>query len=142
MNKDKIWIAFVQPLLGACPTCFYACHGGALAEADDCMHADYDGGDPACVDDWWEDDKCIKWKLASWLQKEPDVDKTKYVTIREINCMKCRKEDHCEVTFKFTEAGKVKSANVTRLPDNWAYLPYGNAGGFALYCSECLKRRI
>lgn len=62
-----------------------------------------------------------------------------HVSNREMNCMKCRRPGRCEVTFEYTEGGKVKSANVTRMEDGWKYLPYGDAGGEAPYCPECLK---
>lgn len=54
-----------------------------------------------------------------------------------MNCMKCRKPGRCEVTFEYTEGGKVKSANITRVEDGWKHLPYGDAGGVAPYCPEC-----
>jgi len=139
MNKDEMWSVFVQPLLGGCGTCEYAGKFGPLADTNDCDRDDYDGANPVCVDDWWKESKCIKWKLASCLDEDPEPDKSKYISIREITCMKCKKEDHCEVTFDYTEAGKINAANVTRLPDGWEYRPYGKAGGVAPYCLECLS---
>ncbi len=140
-NKLKLLKqTFVQPLMNTCGTCFYVAYVGPNAEADDCNRDDYDGGDPVCVDDWWEEGKCIKWKvseLVSW-DKEPKPEEKEYVSVRDINCMKCRKEDHCEVTLEYTESGKVNGANVTRLPDGWESRPYGTAGGTAPYCPECL----
>jgi hypothetical protein len=157
-KQKRIWATFVQPVLGACPTCYYSLYGGPNAYADDCMHDEYDGGDPACVDEWWEDGKCIKWKLASWLDVHTDhakvlelldspgaeaasAERDQYVTVRELNCMKCRKPGYCEVTFTYTESGKIKSANVTRIQDGWEYRPFGNVGGTAPYCPECLEEK-
>jgi phage host-nuclease inhibitor protein Gam len=74
------------------------------------------------------------------LTKEPEEpDRSKYVTIREMNCMRCRKPGRCEVTFHYTDAGKVKAANVTRMEDGWRYKPYGKAGGKAPYCRDCAE---
>ncbi len=63
----------------------------------------------------------------------------KYVSVRETNCMKCRRPGRCEVTFEYTERGKIKSADITKIEDGWEYRPFGNAGGTAPYCPECLK---
>jgi len=143
-SKDEIWEKFVQPLLNTCATCTYALYGGALADADDCGRDDYDGSDPACVDDWWDERGiCAKWELAPCLEEfqEPEEpDKSKYVSLRETNCMKCKKPGRCEVTFEYTQNGKMKGANVTKLEDGWAYQPFGDAGGEAPYCMECTPK--
>ena len=75
--------------------------------------------------------------IASFEVSEPD-DKI-YISVREMNCMKCRKPGRCEVTFEYTEGGKVKSAEITRMEDGWERLPFGDAGGVAPYCPECLE---
>ena len=65
-------------------------------------------------------------------------DPSKYTSVREMNCMKCRKPGRCEVTFEYNESGKVTSAKVTRMEDDWDYKPFGDAGGKAPYCPDCL----
>lgn len=69
--------------------------------------------------------------------EQPEEDNRTYVSVRETNCMSCRKPGRCEVTFTYTEGGKVQSAEVTRLEDGWKQLPYGDAGGVAPYCPVC-----
>lgn len=69
--------------------------------------------------------------------EEAPPDEKKYVSAREMNCMKCRKPGRCEVTFEYTDGGNVKSAEVTKMEDGWEYLPFGDAGGEAPYCPEC-----
>ncbi len=138
---QSIWEIFVQPLLHTCATCNFAMYGGPNADADDCDRDDYDGSDLACVDDWWVDGECIKWAILPLLEDPEEPDRSKYVSLRETNCIKCRREGRCEVTFEYTENGKVKAANVTRMEDGWEYLPYGDVGGKAPYCPECLEKR-
>lgn len=63
-----------------------------------------------------------------------------HVSTREINCARCQLPGRCQVTFEYTEGGKIKSAEVTRLEDGWEYRPFGNVGGEAPYCAECLPK--
>jgi len=76
-------------------------------------------------------------QVAELTKVPEEPDRSKYVTIREMNCMRCRTPGWCEVTFEYTDSGKVKAANVTRIEDGWKYKPYGKAGGNAPYCPIC-----
>ena len=80
--------------------------------------------------------KVMMLKAKEPIVKAPDA----YVATRDVDCAGCGANGKCQVTFEYTEGGKIKAANVTRLDDGWKHLPYGNAGGSAPYCPVCLKR--
>ncbi len=90
----------------------------------------------SALDDKWRAELLV---LIAELEKVEVVDDLTYVSPREMNCAGCRRPGRCEVTFKYTEGGKVESADVTRMADGWEYRPYGNAGGEAPYCPKCLE---
>ncbi len=73
-----------------------------------------------------------------------EEEEEKYVSRREMDCAgDCGLSALCEVTYMYTEGGKVKSAEVTRMPDGWRYRLYGKAGGEAPYCPTCsLKESV
>jgi hypothetical protein len=62
---------------------------------------------------------------------------TKALVERFINCHTCWTQETCQVEFGYTEAGRINSAQVTRLPQGWQYRPLGEAGGQAPICPAC-----
>ena len=78
-------------------------------------------------------------ELIERFEQQPEDDRT-YVSVREMNCMRCRKPGRCEVTFTYTAAGRVCGAEITRLEDGWEQHPFGDAGGVASYCPECKEQ--
>ncbi len=63
-----------------------------------------------------------------------------YRTTRATNCMLCGRPGKVQVTFEYTEGGKVAKADITGMEKGWEMKPYGDAGGEAPYCPECLER--
>jgi len=65
-----------------------------------------------------------------------------YVADRFADCAHCGITGKIQVTFEYTEGGKIKAANVTKMSDGWEYRPFGNVGGSAPYCPECLADMV
>ena len=64
-----------------------------------------------------------------------------YVTQRATNCAGCGMAGKVQVTFKYNETGKLEAADITGIQEGWKMMPYGDAGGEAPYCAECLEAK-